>query len=177
METCRTTSVELSVDFLARASLSLVVIHWHNSAGVARALEVWRKSVRRLRRLRRRPRGSARSTAISAGSFAIKQPSFPTQPPHPTITPRDRVTQGLEQQPQRFHFKRRMRSCDPGVLTTDSSSELVVGPPSKDKPMVIKAVTVARSKIAFMGSGFVRNIMTLEGRTAGNSGLPLEYVQ
>ena len=63
----------------------------------------------------------------------------------PTL-PGDRVVQSGKLQAQRFQFERRLRFCDPEVVTVNPSLELTVDSSSKEKPTVARALTVAAAR-------------------------------
>ena len=60
--------------------------------------------------------------------------------------PGDRVVQSGKLQAQRFQFERRLRFCDPEVVTVNPSLELTVDSSSKEKPTVARALTVAAAR-------------------------------
>ena len=63
----------------------------------------------------------------------------------------DRVAQGGKLQAQRLQFERRLRFCDPEVATVNSSLDLTVGSPSKEKHTALGALNVA-TRSPFHGS-------------------------
>ena len=67
---------------------------------------------------------------------------------------RDRVAEGGKPQAQRLLVEQRLRWCDPEVTTVNSSWELSVGSRQKEKPTVIRTLTVMCSFQEMLGQRF-----------------------